>query len=78
MAVTSSRRSRADLPHDAALVDFHNKAPAAQIAHPTHEHLAPASVAAAAASEAGRTDVTFPITGFWNDMSFTRRSVQVG
>lgn len=77
MAVTSSRRSRADLPHDDALVDFHNKAPAAQIAHPTHEHLAPASVAAAA-SEAGRSDVTFPITGFWNDMSFTRRSVQFG
>jgi hypothetical protein len=27
-------------------------------------------------AEAGRSDVTFPITGFWNGMSFTRRSVQ--
>jgi len=61
-----------------ALVDFRARAPAAKLAHPTHEHFAPVIVAAAAATERGRTDVTFPITGFWNDWSFTRRSVQFG
>lgn len=60
-----------------ALVDFRTRAPAAHVAHPTHEHFAPAIVAAAAAAETGRDDVTFPITGFWNDWSFTRRSVQL-
>lgn len=59
-----------------ALVDFRDRAPAARIAHPTHEHFAPAIVAAAAALERARKDVTFPITGFWNEWSFTRRSVQ--
>ncbi len=59
-----------------ALVDFRVRAPAASIAHPTHEHYAPVLVAAGAAAEAGRTQVTFPITGFWNETSFTRRSVQ--
>ena len=61
-----------------ALVDFRVRAPAARLAHPTHEHFAPAIVAAAAAVERDRKDVTFPITGFWNDWSFTRRSVQFG
>lgn len=61
-----------------ALVDFRRRAPAASIAHPTHEHYAPVLVTAGAAAEAGRTDVTFPITGFWNGMSFTKRSVQMG
>ncbi len=61
-----------------ALVDFRSKAPAARLAHPTPEHFAPVIVAAAAAAERGRNDVTFPITGFWNDWSFTRRSVQFG
>lgn len=59
-----------------ALVDFRTRAPAASLAHPTHEHYAPVLVAAGAALEAGRGDVTFPITGFWNGMSFTKRSVQ--
>lgn len=60
-----------------ALVDFRSRAPAARLAHPTHEHFAPAIVAAAAGAEAGRSEVTFPITGFWNAGSFTRRSVQL-
>jgi 4,5-DOPA dioxygenase extradiol len=65
--------------HDVdALVDFRSRAPAARLAHPTHEHFAPAIVAAAAAETRGRCDVTFPITGFWNDGSFTRRSIQFG
>jgi hypothetical protein len=34
-------------------------------------------VAAGAAAELGRTEVTFPITGFWNGTSFTKRSVQI-
>lgn len=59
-----------------ALVDFRARAPAAALAHPRHEHFAPSIVSAAAAVERGRNDVTFPITGFWNDWSFTRRSVQ--
>ena len=61
-----------------ALVDFRSRAPAAKLAHPTHEHFAPVIVAAAAAVERGRSEVTFPITGFWNDGSFTRRSVEFG
>ena len=61
-----------------ALIDFRAKAPAAELAHPRIEHYVPALVTAAAALERGRQDVTFPITGFWNGMSFTRRSVQIG
>jgi 4,5-DOPA dioxygenase extradiol len=61
-----------------ALADFSSRAPAAAIAHPTHEHYAPVLVAAGAAAEAGRSDVTFPIEGFWNGMSFTKRSVAFG
>ena len=60
-----------------ALVDFRARAPGAALAHPTHEHYAPVLVTAGAAVEAGRGDVTFPITGFWNGMSFTKRSVQI-
>lgn len=60
-----------------ALVDFRAKAPGAALAHPTHEHFAPVLVTAGAAAELGRSDVTFPITGFWNGMSFTKRSVQI-
>lgn len=60
-----------------ALQDFQARAPAAKIALPTWEHYAPLLVAAgAAASE--RPQVTFPITGFWMDGAFTRRSVQFG
>jgi 4,5-DOPA dioxygenase extradiol len=59
-----------------ALVDFRARAPGAQLAHPTHEHYAPVLVAAGAAADR-RTQVSFPITGFWNGWSFTRRSVEM-
>ncbi len=60
-----------------ALQDFRARAPAAQQALPTWEHYAPVLVAAgAAAGERPRT--SFPITGFWMDGAFTRRSVQFG
>ena len=57
--------------------DFRARAPAAQQALPTWEHFAPVLVAAgAAAGDHPRT--TFPITGFWMEGAFTRRSVQFG
>ena len=60
-----------------ALQDFRSRAPAARQALPTWEHFAPVLVAAgAAAGERPRT--TFPITGFWMEGAFTRRSVQFG
>ena len=58
-----------------ALKEFHGRAPAAATALPTWEHYAPLLVAAGAASE-GSHVVSFPITGFWMDGAFTRRSVQ--
>lgn len=58
-----------------ALQDFHTRAPAASTALPTWEHYAPLLVVAGAAGE-GRHEVSFPITGFWMDGAFTRRSVQ--
>lgn len=60
-----------------ALVDFQAKAPAARMALPTWEHYAPLLVAAGAAADA-TPKVTFPITGWWMDSAFTRRSVQLG
>jgi 4,5-DOPA dioxygenase extradiol len=60
-----------------ALLDFRNRAPAAQTALPTWEHYAPVLVAAGAAS-LGSPRVTFPITGFWQGGAFTKRSVQLG
>jgi len=58
-----------------ALLDFRVRAPAAHLALPTWEHYAPVLVAAGAvAGEQPRT--AFPITGFWLDGAFTRRSVQ--
>lgn len=60
-----------------ALLDFRARAPAAQVALPTWEHYAPALVAAGAAAGV-RPSVTFPITGFWLDTAFTRRSVELG
>ena len=42
---------------------------------PTWEHYAPVLVAAGAAGQ-GRPKTTFPITGFWMEGAFTRRSVQ--
>jgi 4,5-DOPA dioxygenase extradiol len=58
-----------------ALKDFRTRAPAAETALPTWEHYAPLLVAAGAASE-GSHVVSFPITGFWMEGAFTRRSVQ--
>lgn len=59
-----------------ALLDFQKRAPAARQALPTWEHYAPVLVAAGAASQQSPS-VTFPITGFWLDGPFTRRSVQL-
>jgi 4,5-DOPA dioxygenase extradiol len=59
-----------------ALVDFRAKAPAAARAHPTIEHYLPVLVALGASADGAQA--SFPITGFWNDSAFTRRSVQFG
>jgi 4,5-DOPA dioxygenase extradiol len=58
-----------------ALVDFEKRAPAAKMALPTTEHFVPVVVAAGVASERG-SKPTFPITGYWMDGAFTRRSVE--
>ena len=60
-----------------ALLEFQTRAPAAELALPTWEHYAPVLVAAGAASLHPKP-TTFPITGFWMDGAFTRRSVQLG
>jgi 4,5-DOPA dioxygenase extradiol len=60
-----------------ALVDFQNRAPAARRALPTWEHYAPLLVAAGAVGDA-RPRTTFPITGWWMETAFTKRSVQFG
>ncbi len=60
-----------------ALTNFRVRAPAAGTALPTWEHYAPVLVAAGAASTQQNT-VSFPITGFWLEGAFTRRSVQFG
>ena len=60
-----------------ALMDFQNRAPAAQIALPTWEHYAPLLVSAGAASLQAHA-ATFPINGWWMDGAFTKRSVQFG
>ncbi len=66
--------SRLDLD---ALQDFASKAPSAHVALPTWEHYAPVLVAAAAVVDE-RPPVSFPITGWWMDGAFTKRSVQFG
>ncbi len=58
-----------------ALLDFRHRAPAAQTALPTWEHYAPALVAAGAVANANPA-TSFPITGWWMDGAFTKRSVQ--
>ncbi len=58
-----------------ALVEFQTRAPAARLALPTWEHYAPLLVAAGAVAAAGAR-TTFPITGWWMDGAFTKRSVQ--
>jgi hypothetical protein len=45
------------------------------MALPTWEHYAPVLVAAGAVGDEHPT-ATFPITGFWMDGAFTKRSVQ--
>jgi 4,5-DOPA dioxygenase extradiol len=61
-----------------ALIDFQKRAPAARTALPTWEHYAPLLVSAGASAEgAARPKVTFPITGFWLEGAFTKRSVQI-
>lgn len=60
-----------------ALIDFERRAPAARTALPTWEHYAPVLVAAGAVG-AERPRTTFPITGWWMDGAFTKRSVQFG
>lgn len=60
-----------------ALEDFQERAPAAHLALPTWEHYAPVLVAAGAAVEQA-PQVTFPITGWWMQGAFTKRSVQFG
>ena len=57
--------------------DFQARAPAAQLALPTWEHYAPVLVAAGAVADE-RPSTTFPITGWWMDGAFTKRSVQFG
>jgi 4,5-DOPA dioxygenase extradiol len=58
-----------------ALENFHERAPAARLALPTWEHYAPLLVVAGAMGD-GRPRTTFPITGFWMEGAFTKRSVQ--
>ena len=60
-----------------ALRNFQDRAPAARTALPTWEHYAPVLVAAGAAA-GDRPRTTFPITGFWMEGAFTKRSVQFG
>jgi 4,5-DOPA dioxygenase extradiol len=58
-----------------ALLGFQKRAPSAQLALPTWEHYAPLLVAVGAVGDQ-RPVTTFPITGFWMEGAFTRRSVQ--
>lgn len=60
-----------------ALMNFRMRAPSAAIALPTWEHYAPVLVTAGAAADE-KPNVTFPITGWWMDGAFTKRSVQFG
>jgi 4,5-DOPA dioxygenase extradiol len=59
------------------LIDFKARAPAAEMALPTWEHYAPVLVAVGALGD-DRPAVSFPVTGFWMDGAFTKRSVQFG
>jgi len=58
-----------------ALAEFQVRAPGARMALPTWEHYAPVLVAAGAVPES-RPHVSFPITGWWMEGAFTKRSVQ--
>ncbi len=61
-----------------ALIEFRQRAPGAKLALPTWEHYAPVLVSAGAAADDDTARVTFPITGWWMDGAFTKRSVQLG
>src|SRR5512145_774857 len=63
---------RFDVP---ALLDFRRLAPSASMALPTWEHYAPLLVVAGAVAD-GSPRVRFPITGWWMEGAFTKRSVQ--
>jgi len=65
--------ARLDVP---ALLDFQHRAPAARTALPTWEHYAPLLVVAGAVADA-HPRISFPITGWWMDGAFTKRSVQL-
>ncbi|MBI3818618.1 MAG: dioxygenase [Planctomycetes bacterium] len=58
-----------------ALINFQVRAPAIHLALPTWEHFAPLLIAAGAVGDK-KPKVTFPITGWWMDGAFTKRSVQ--
>lgn len=60
-----------------ALVDFQSRAPGVEMALPTWEHYAPVLVATGAVADE-EPQVKFPITGWWMDGAFTKRSVQFG
>jgi 4,5-DOPA dioxygenase extradiol len=57
------------------LIDFQTRAPKVRMALPTWEHYAPVLVSAGAASDK-QPRITFPVTGWWMDGAFTKRSVQ--
>ena len=58
-----------------ALLNFQSRAPGVHQALPTWEHYAPVLVAAGAAAD-GQHQVSFPVTGWWMNGAFTKRSVQ--
>jgi len=60
-----------------ALKDFRRRGPEVALALPTWEHYAPLLVCAGAVGD-DVPAVTFPITGFWMDGAFTKRSVEFG
>ena len=71
-AWTADALSRFDVD---GLKDFQARAPAARTALPTWEHYAPVLVAAGAVA-GEHQQASFPITGFWMEGAFTKRSVQ--
>jgi 4,5-DOPA dioxygenase extradiol len=60
-----------------SLIDFKGRAPGVALALPTWEHYAPLLVAAGAAAVTP-PKIAFPISGWWMEGAFTRRSVQFG
>jgi 4,5-DOPA dioxygenase extradiol len=58
-----------------SLLSYQERAPAVRVALPTTEHFAPVILAAGAAPS---DRATFPITGWWMDGAFTKRSLQLG